>query len=76
MKIYYLLNFDNDQGLLNLNLMKAQIKIINFTLATKINIFPIEDGSHIADSILLYKLHYKGINYMDLEMIKIKIFCL
>lgn len=46
--------------------MKAQIKIINFTLATKINFFPIEDGSHIADSILLYKLYCKGINYMDL----------
>ena len=64
-----LLNFDNEQDRINLNLMKAQIKITNFTLAIKIdfNIIPGDNKPEIVDSILLYKLHSKGIKYNDLK---------
>lgn len=54
-----LVNFDNEQDLINLNLMRAQIKIINFTLAIKINNIQEYGNLLTTDSILLYKLRGK-----------------
>ena len=61
-----LVNFDNEQDLINLNLMRAQIKIINFTLAIKINNIQEYGNLLTRDSILLYKLRDIGIKLKDL----------
>ena len=61
-----LVNFDNDQDRINLNLMKAQIKIANFTFAYQIFEMPIDDIPPIADSLILCKLP-KNIKYCQVR---------